>query len=326
MGDGSGLVERRIERGRRVFEDEIRGLESTTDLLGPAFSNVVDLILAIEGKVVLCGVGKSGMVARKVAATLNSTGTPSLYLSPTDALHGDLGVVQPKDMLILFSRSGRSDEVAMLLKEVARRGIVTVLVTANPSSELAQGVQQLLPIADAKEACALELAPTTSTTSMIALGDALAVVLMEERGFEPTDFASNHPSGLLGRRLTMRLSDLMVQGDAIPQVLIDASFQEVVLEITRKRFGATLVMEGDRLAGIITDGDLRRAYSTGQSVGECTAEEIMTVDPMTAHPSEQAVDGLRVLENAKRTHLPIVDHDGHLAGMVHLHHLVEAGL
>ena len=326
MTEGTEIRDARVSRGRRVISDEVHGLKSTANLMSEGFSLAIDLLLGVRGKVILCGVGKSGLVARKVAATLNSTGTPSLYLSPTDALHGDLGVVQRDDVLLLFSRSGRSEEVSTLLKGVKERGLQVMLITAEPDSNLAKSVSVVLPIADVKEACSLELAPTTSTTSMIALGDALAVVLMEERGFRSTDFAKNHPSGSLGRRLTMKLSDLMVRGAAVPRVSEDATFREIVLEMSRKRLGATLVVESGKLLGIITDGDLRRAFSIHPAMDGVIARDIMSASPMTAPASMQAVDGLLMLEEAKRTHLPLVDEDGIVEGILHLHHLVEAGL
>lgn len=319
-------VERRIREGREVVEIEIAGLQRTAEVIDRSFSEAIDMMASMRGKVVLSGVGKSGLIARKIAATLNSTGTPAVWVSPVDALHGDLGLFQTGDVALLFSKSGRSEELSELLRALSGRDLRTILMTAEDQSRLAHRVDLVLPIRADREACPLDLAPTTSTTCMLALGDALSVVLMRERGFEREDFAVNHPSGALGRRLTMRLGDVMRQGEEIPCVEQDTPFHGVVLEISRKRLGATLVSDRRRLVGIVTDGDLRRAFERGGDTRELTAADIMTPRPMSTTGETSAIEGLRMLEKTRRAHLPIVDADGGIHGIVHLHDLVEAGL
>lgn len=320
------IASRRIAEGREVMRLEADGITSTAAVIGVSFSEAVDMILGSTGKVVLSGVGKSGLIARKISATLNSTGTPSVWVSPVDALHGDIGLFQTDDVAVLLSKSGTSAELTELVRALSSRSVRIILITGGIEGSLARSVDLILPIELEREACPLDLAPTTSTTCMLALGDALAVVLMKERGFAREDFAVNHPSGALGRRLTMLLSDVMRTGDQIPVVRTDASFQNVILEISRKRLGTTLVSDEEGIVGIITDGDLRRSFERNPHPAELTAAEIMTGQPMTLPASAAAVEGLQILEKTRRAHLPVTDASGKVCGIVHLHDLVEAGL
>ena len=324
--NSQNVVETRIAEGREVMRVEAEGIAATAEVIGEPFSAAIDMILQSPGKVALSGVGKSGLIARKISATLNSTGTPSVWVSPVDALHGDIGLFQGGDVAILLSRSGTSGELTELVRALSNRNVRIILITGGTDGSLVRSVDLILPIGNLREACPLELAPTTSTTCMLALGDALAVVLMKERGFRPEDFAENHPSGALGRRLTMRLSDVMRTGDQIPTVLPDATFQNVVLEISRKRLGATLVAEGTEVTGIITDGDLRRLFERSAHPADALAMDMMTQQPMTMPAASPAVDGLRLLEQTRRAHLPVTDEEGRVCGIVHLHDLVEVGL
>ena len=314
-----------LEHARAVLRTEAVGLTRTAEKIGDSFAEALNLLVEMKGKVVTSGVGKSGIVARKVAATLNSTGTPSTWLAPTDALHGDIGLVQPGDVALLFSKSGTSDELAGLMSSLSTRSVATVLMTGRPTGLLQSRADVVLEIADASEACPYELAPTTSIVSMIGLADALALCLMRLRGFKPTDFARNHPSGALGRRLTMRVDELMTLGDEIPRVESHATFADVVLEISKKRLGATVVEEEGVLVGVITDGDLRRTFEGGHNLSELRASDFMSTDPMTTPPGTAAAEALSMLERTKRTHLPVT-RKGTVIGFLHLHHLVEAGL
>ncbi len=318
-------VQSTLQRARNVLTLEAEGLIASAGLLGPQFIKAIEIIDNASGRIVTTGIGKSGIVARKIAATLNSTGTPSIYLSPVNALHGDIGVVQEGDVGLLFSKSGYSGELEEIQRAFARRSVPSILVTAAESTNLTNDAAVVIRIASAQEACPLELAPTTSTISMIGVGDALAILLMEERGFDVVDFARNHPSGSIGRRLTMRVEDLMVTGAEIPKVDEGAPLRDVVLEMTRKRLGATCVIREELLVGIITDGDLRRTFTEVDNIEEQTAVDMMSRNPMTIEPESAARHALEILEQTKRTHLPVVEAK-HLIGFLHLHHLVEAGL
>lgn len=314
-------------RGREIVAVERSALQRLEGLIGEAFEEAVALLEGCAGKIVLTGVGKSGIIAQKITATLNSTGTPALYLHPIDALHGDLGVVQPGDVVIIFSKSGNTAELAQLFPPLRALGVRIIAVTGNPSGPLSRIAAVTLDSSVEREACPFDLAPTASTTAMLALGDALAVVLYERKGFTAEDFAATHPGGNIGRRLLLRLQDLMKTDEAVPTVEPGAEFGSVILEMSRKRLGAALVVDGDaRLAGIITDGDLRRLLERRSDIYSLTAHEMMTADPMTAPPDTLGSAALMMLEEKKRTHLPVTGSDGKVLGIVHMHDLIEAGL
>ncbi len=319
--------------GENVVRIEAEALrELAGRIAGPMvapFQRAVDLLFGCSGRVVVTGMGKSGLIARKIAATLSSTGTPSLYLHPAEALHGDLGVVVAGDVVIALSASGETEEIVGLLPTLKRLGVSLVSFTGDslyapqsPArvSTLAQAADIALDCSIAQEACSLGLAPTASTTTMLALGDALAVALAERRGFREEDFAELHPGGKLGKKLA-RVSQLMHTGEAIPRVSPTTKMPDVIYEMSRKKLGITTVTEGDRLAGIISDGDLRRLLERrGKDVLDLTAGECMTPNPKTIGPEEFATKALNIMEEKKITSLAVVE-SGRLVGIVHLHDL-----
>ncbi|MCB0711154.1 MAG: KpsF/GutQ family sugar-phosphate isomerase [Ignavibacteriae bacterium] len=315
-----------VDRGREVLRIEGEALERVAEQIGSAFSQAVQLLQGCRGKVVLTGIGKSGIIAQKMTATLNSTGTPALYLHPIDALHGDLGVVQRGDIVILFSKSGESEEINRLYPALRALETPVIAITGNTEGQLARMADITLDVSVEREACPHDLAPTASTTAMLGLADALSVVLYERKGFTREDFASTHPGGAIGRRLLLRIEDLMKTGEDMPVVVPDQSFNEVIVEMSQKRLGAALVVEGEYLCGIITDGDLRRILQREEDVRGLTAREMMTSNPMRGNPSLLGTAALQMLEEKKRTQLPITDSDGRLVGIVHIHDLIEAGL
>jgi arabinose-5-phosphate isomerase len=315
-----------IARGRRVIDAERAALERVSALLGASFERAVAMLASSSGKVILTGVGKSGTIAQKITATLNSTGTPAFYLHPADALHGDLGMVRGDDIVIVLSKSGDTMELSMLLPALRRSGVRIIAITGNGDSLLAREATVVIDCSVEREACPLDLAPTASTTAMLALGDALAVVLYEAKGFTREDFALTHPGGTIGRRLLLHLEDIMKSDGDMPVVSPHARFHDVIIEISRGRLGCALVVEDETLQGIITDGDLRRLLERQDDLASLRAAQMMTRDPMTASPETLGTTALVMLEEKKRTHLPIVDESGRLRGIVHLHDLIELGL
>lgn len=318
--------------GESVVRIEAEALRALADrLAGPmahAFDRAVELMHSCSGRVVVTGMGKSGIIARKIAATLSSTGTPALFLHPVEALHGDLGMLVRGDVVLALSASGETEEILRLLATLKRLQIALIAVTcdeiyaAQPghASTLAAAAEVALDCSVAKEACSLGLAPTASTTSMLALGDALAVALSEKRGFKEEDFANLHPGGKLGKRFA-RVESLMHAGDAIPRVAPQTKMADVIYEMSRKKLGITTVVENGKLAGIISDGDLRRLLEKrGKEVMDLTAAECMTKNPKTIASQEFATAALAIMEEKKITSLAVVD-AGQLVGIVHLHDL-----
>src|ERR1700678_2984113 len=337
--------------GENVVRIEAEALRALADrIAGPmaaAFARAVDLMVGCAGRVVVTGMGKSGLIARKIAATLSSTGTPALYLHPVDALHGDLGMVVCGDVVLALSASGETEEILALLatikrlqvpliamtgdgivenphfsrKERARNGAPEAAGASTRTSTLAAAADVALDCSIAEEACALGLAPTASTTTMLALGDALAVTLSEKRGFKEEDFANLHPGGKLGKRLA-RVESLMHSGDALPRVAPQTKMPDVIYEMSRKKLGVTAVVQGEKLVGIVSDGDLRRLLEKrGKDVLDLTAGEAMTRDPKTIAADEFAATALALMEEKKITSLMVVDGAGKLLGIVHLHDL-----
>lgn len=316
-----------VARGKEVLTIEREALERVTRMIDDRFARAVRLLKRASGKVIVTGVGKSGIIAQKMAATLNSTGTPAFYLHPADALHGDLGMARREDAMVIFSKSGDTDELARLLPAVGRVGLPIVAVTGNPAGLLARKATVVLDASVDREACSFDLAPTASTTAMLALADALSIALYEEKGFTEADFALTHPGGSIGRRLLLRLEDLMKKGDDIPIVDRSAPFRDVIAAMSRKRLGCVLILDRRfRPEGIITDGDLRRLLERRSDLLELQAMEMMTPNPMTAPSDMLGSAALALLEEHKRTHLPIVDRRGRILGIVHMHDLIEAGL
>jgi arabinose-5-phosphate isomerase len=328
--------------GENVVRIEAEALLALADrLAGPmaqAFRGAVDLLYACRGRVVVTGLGKSGLVARKVAATLSSTGTPALFLHPAEALHGDLGMLVRGDVVLALSASGETEEILQLLATMKRLQIPVVSVTCdrlypggvgapareNPKlSTLASAADVALDCSVDKEACSLGLAPTASTTTMLALGDALAMALAERRGFKEEDFANLHPGGKLGKRLA-RVENLMHTGDAVPRVAPATKMPQVIYEMSRKKLGVTTVAEGKRLLGVISDGDLRRLLERrGKDVLDLTAADCMTTNPTVIAPEQFAATALALMEERKITSLPVVNVRGELQGIIHLHDLWE---
>ncbi len=316
-----------LEEGRRAIEVEIEGLRRVRERLDGQFEEAARLILSSKGRVVITGIGKSGLVGRKIAATLASTGTPSIFLHPAEALHGDLGVVMPGDVVIAISNSGETQEVNALLPAFRDRRVPVIAFTGCPDSTLAKYANCTVDTGVEREACALGLAPTASTTACLAVGDALAVVLLKLRRFSEKDFRRNHPSGTLGERLKVSVGQVMLTGELVPRVKTGLLMEEVVRVIDEKRLGAAVVIDQkDFLIGIVTDGDLRRAMvRLGQDFTRMKVDEIMTRNPKTVMPDALAADALALMETHLITVLPVVGQDGRLKGIVHLHDLLGKG-
>ena len=325
----------------RIEAEALRALaERIAGPMAEGFDRAVDLIEGCRGRIVVTGMGKSGIIARKIAATLNSTGTPALFMHPVEAVHGDLGMVVGGDVVLALSASGETEEILRLLATLKRLQIPVIAMTSNPSdgranlsmpasggkkggkgSTLAAAADIALDCSVAQEACTLGLAPTASTTAMLALGDALAVALAEKRGFQEEDFANLHPGGKLGKRLA-RVESLMHSGDAVPRVTPPTSMPDVIYEMSRKKLGVTAVVEGDKLVGVISDGDLRRLLEKrGKDALDLTAGECMTRNAKTIAAREFAAAALAMMEEKKITSLAVVDGKGNLEGIVHLHDL-----
>ena len=310
--------------GRRVIDIEIAALQQLSAQLGKDFEAAIDHLTLLKGRVILAGVGKSGHVARKIAATLASTGTPSLYVHPTEASHGDMGMITPDDAVIALSRSGETKELADLIGYCKRYGVTLMAMTTHAGSTLGKAADFMLGIPDAPEACAETRAPTTSTTLQIALGDALSVALLESKGFTASDFKTFHPGGALGASLAS-VSDLMHTGDAVPLVDAETPMSEALIVMTEKGFGCVGVTDSGAMIGIITDGDLRRHMASDLTAK--TARAVMTADPKTASPTELAANALRrmTVEAPKVMQLFVID-GGKAVGIIHLHDLLRAGL
>ena len=316
-----------IERGKEVIRIEAEAVAALGPRINGSFARAVEMLFAARGRVVVTGMGKSGIIARKIVATLNSTGTPSLFLHPSDAVHGDLGMVRNDDVVVCLSKSGDTAELQNLVPLFKRIGVPIIALTASPASRLARLADVVLDIAVKEEACPYDLAPTASTTVSLALGDALAMALLDKRNFTVEEFALVHPGGNLGKRLLLRIEELMVQGDAVPKVRKDISVRDAILEITSKRLGATCVVDGDgKLVGIVTDGDLRRMLQKTTDVVRTTAEAMMTHRPKTITKDLLAAAALQEMEAHNITQLIVVDDAHRPIGMVHLHELVKAGL
>ncbi len=317
-----------IEEGKRVLAIEARAITNLIDRLDHRFAKAVDLLFHCQGKVVVSGMGKSGLIGTKIAATLASTGTPAFFLHPAEGIHGDLGMLARKDLLIAISNSGETDEVLKLLPSVKRLGVPVIALTGRPQSTLAKNSDVALDVSVSEEACPLGLAPTASTTATLALGDALAIALLQRRGFKEEDFAQFHPGGTLGRRLLLKVRDLMHQGEAIPRVPHTASLREAILEMTSKKLGMTTVTEADgRLRGVITDGDLRRFLERGIDWTSSRAGDVASKNPKTITPDDLAARGVQIMERHSITALIVVDgKNQEVVGVLHLHDLLKSGV
>ena len=316
-----------IQKGKDVIRIEAAAVRALEDRVGPEFAEAVDLIFKCKGRVIVTGVGKSGIIARKIVATMNSTGTSAVFLHPSDAVHGDLGIVRNDDVVICVSKSGNTTEMSTLVPMFKRLGIPIISLLGNSNSRLARESSVVLDASVAEEACPHDLAPTSSTTATLVLGDALSIALLDRREFSREDFAMYHPGGTLGKRLLLKVDELMMTGDAVPRVGEQVPMRDAIVEMTSKRLGCTCVLAGDgTLSGVITDGDLRRLLQKGLDINGITAGEAMTRQPKTARAGILAVIALQEMESYNITQLIVVDPDNRPVGVVHLHDLVKAGL
>ena len=310
-----------IDLARRVLQTEADAILGLIPKLDGSFQRAVDLLHDCTGRVIVTGMGKSGIIAHKLSATLSSTGTPAIFLHAAEAVHGDLGVVQTNDVVVALSYSGETDELIRLLEAIRRIGAKLIALTGVPDSTLGQAADLTLSCAVAEEACPMNLAPTASTTATLALGDALAMALSERKGFGEEHFASLHPGGRIGKRL-MRVESLMHSGDAFPQVRPDAPMPDVIHEISSKRLGMTCVVDDrGRLHGVVTDGDLRRNMTSASNLLSRPASDVMTPRPVTIGRAMLAVEALRLMEERRITSIVVVDERGLAEGVVHLHDL-----
>jgi arabinose-5-phosphate isomerase len=314
-----------LAMAREVLEIEAKAVADLADRLDQSFTQAVEMILGCRGRVVVSGIGKSGHVARKIASTLASTGTPAFFVHPAEASHGDLGMISREDVFVALSNSGETDELLAIVPLLKRQGAKLVALTGNPKSSLAREADAHLYAGAEKEACPLNLAPTASTTAALALGDALAVALMQARGFTRDEFAASHPGGTLGRRLLTHVRDVMRAGKDAPRVGEGATLMEGVLEMSRGRMGMTAVLDGaGRLVGVFTDGDLRRTLEKGTDVRTARISKVMTREPRTIGPDKLAAEAVEVMERFKVNQLLVVGPDHELLGALNMHDLFRA--
>lgn len=314
-----------LEKARKVLDIEIAGLSLQRDSLGLDFTEAVGAILELKGRLVVVGMGKSGIIARKIAATFASTGTPAFFVHAAEAQHGDLGMITSHDAVLALSHSGETDEVCGLLPTIKRLGATVIAITGNPDSTLGHYADITLEVPVTQEACPMNLAPTASTTAALALGDALAVVVLKQRGFREEDFARVHPAGSLGRKL-MRVADVMHTGNELPLVNISASLREAIVSMSSHRLGITGILENNSLVGCLTDGDLRRVMESGSVDLDVPANSLMHRNPVTIDEDHLASEAVRMMEEHKVTVLFIADATGAPVGIVHMHDLLKAGV
>lgn len=312
-----------IEQAREVLRIEAQALLALVDRVGPEFEKAIEMILGSKGRVILTGIGKSGLVGRKISATLTSTGTPSLFLHPAEAIHGDLGMVTREDIVLAISNSGQTREIRHLLPILKGMGTRIISFTGDPDSPIAIESDIVIDVGVEREACPMGLAPTASTTAALAMGDALAVALIHSRRFDKKDFKRFHPGGTLGERLSIKVKEVMFTDEHVPVTMVGSRVEEAIKEMEAKGIGATLVVHDDkRLAGIITDGDLRRALTVKKNIHRLRVEEIMSASPKTIDEEQMAAEALGIMELYGITHLVILDRDNRVKGVVHLHDLL----
>lgn len=315
-----------LDRAKEVLQIEAEGISALIDQLDADFDKAIEFILTCPSRLIITGIGKSGIIGQKIAATLNSTGTSSFFLHPVEAMHGDLGIVDPNDVVLAISYSGETSELNMLMPTLKARGVKIIALTGNANSTLAGFADATLRAAVPREACPLGLAPTSSTTAALAIGDALAVVLIDKKNFEASDFRKNHPGGSLGERLKVKVSEVMMTGVDLPIVAPQTNFTDTVNVLNEKNVGAVLVLEDNILRGIITDGDLRRLISeTKTGLTDITASQIMTPSPKTIDEGLLTADALSVMQRHEVTALPVTNSSGTLSGLLHLHDLLGKG-
>ncbi len=315
-----------IKQAIEVLKIEAEGILKLADRIDDNFTKLVELIYNSDGRLIVSGIGKSGIVGRKIVATLNSTGTRSLFLHPAEAMHGDLGVVGPEDIFLALSNSGETDELSSLLPSVRKIGCKIIAFTGDKNSTLAKNSDVVLDVGVEREACPLGLAPTASSTALLAMGDALAVVLLNKKHFNTSDFKKIHPGGTLGQRLSSKVKDIMLTGTSIPRVTEGTSLRDAVREINRLELGAAFVVSHDDiLLGIITDGDLRRFLAKNESISGKSIEDVITKNPRTVSLDSPAYDALNLMEKYQITVLPITDSHGRVRGILHLHDILGKG-
>lgn len=315
-----------VELAREVLGIELEGIEAVRNRLGEEFERAVAMIMDCPSRLVITGIGKSGIIAQKISATLNSTGTPSFFLHPVEAMHGDLGMVSTSDVLLAISYSGETAELNNLLANLKNRAVKVIAMTGNPQSTLATCADVVLNVAVPREACPLGLAPTSSTTATLALGDALAVSLLKRKQFKEEDFRRNHPGGSLGERLKVAVKEVMLTGKQIPLVDDSVSVAAAITELNAKNLGAVLIVdESNLLQGILTDGDVRRIILRGIKLDELELVQVMTREPLTIKGGLLAADALSIMQRHEVTVLPVVDELNRLAGILHLHELLGKG-
>lgn len=312
---------------KAVIETQASAIAGLVDRLDDRFVTACRHMLGCEGRIVVLGMGKSGHIGSKIAATLASTGSPAFFVHPGEASHGDLGMITPKDVVLALSNSGETDEILTLVPMLRRLGVPLIALTGRTESTLARSATVNLDVGVAKEACPLGLAPTASTTAALVMGDALAISLLESRGFTAEDFARSHPAGRLGRRLLVHISDVMHAGDGVPKVTPDATVGDALVEMTRAGLGITAVVGAEHhLLGVFTDGDLRRALDNRVNIHDTRVESVMTVNGKTIHPDQLAVEAARLMEAHKIHALPVVDGDNRVVGAFNVHDLLRAGV
>ena len=313
-----------LEIAKKTIESESKSIAKLADLLTDDFLKAVEIIYNSKGRLVVTGIGKSAIIAQKIVASMNSTGTPSLFLHASEAIHGDLGMVQPDDVVICISKSGNSPEIKVLVPILKHFGNSLIAITGNTTSFLAKGADFILDTTVESESCPNNLAPTNSTTAQLVMGDALAVCLMELREFKAQDFAKYHPGGALGKKLLLRVGDMLDQSHK-PEVTPDTNIKKVIFEISEKRLGVTAVIENNKVIGIITDGDIRRMLNNNDTFAYLTAKDIMTKNPKTIQLSSMVTDALNILEDFSITQLIVTDHEEY-KGVLHLHDILKEGI
>ncbi|MDO4783332.1 MAG: KpsF/GutQ family sugar-phosphate isomerase [Capnocytophaga felis] len=313
-----------IEIARKTIEEEAKAISNLADFIDDNFIKSVNYILNSKGRVVITGIGKSAIIASKIVATMNSTGTPAIFMHAADAIHGDLGIIQEDDIVICISKSGNTPEIKVLVPLLKRGNNKLIAITSNKNSVLGQQADCVLYAHVEKEACPNNLAPTTSTTAQLVLGDALAICLLEMKQFGSSDFAKYHPGGALGKRLYLKVSDIVANNQK-PQVSPETDIKKVIVEISEKMLGATAVIDGQNIIGVVTDGDIRRMLSKTDTITGLTAKDVMTANPKTIDSNTLAIDALDVMETNKITQLLVTENNTYI-GVVHLHNLVQEGL
>ena len=316
-----------VEDGKRVLTIEAQAILALVARLDTQFTDAIDILYRCQGKIVVIGIGKSGLIGAKLASTFASTGTPAFFLHAAEGVHGDIGMITHNDVALIISNSGETSEIVQLLAAIKRLGVPIVALVGNPRSTIAKESNAVLDVSVEEEACPLGLAPTASTTAALAMGDSLAVALLNRRGFQPQDFAHVHPGGTLGKQLLLRVSDLLHKGEAIPRVQEHTSMKAVILEMTSKKLGLTTVDDkGGRLVGVITDGDLRRGIEQHDDLLSRNAKEMMSTHPRTIHTNALAAEALQIMEHHAITSLVVTDHQGNTTGVLHLHDILKSGI